>query len=287
MDRLDTPRHTVCLLDVDPDLADAIPPEELDEARRRALAQVLEVDGARWDPEDLSHLSGPGWLGVFVVDGLLVRRVSVAGRTACEIFGVGDVTRPWDEDGEYEPLAITVDWMVLKPTRVALLDRNFALRVARWPSVSAKLMQRVASRARHLALTQAVTHLPRTHARLLLLFWLLAERWGTVSPEGVVVRLPLTHQVLAMLVGSHRPTVTIALQKLSRAELLIRQSTHRWLLTNHAIESLREPESLSLIGGADAHDDEEVQFVGARNGHAGDVPVDPGDTGLEGLHTTT
>jgi CRP/FNR family cyclic AMP-dependent transcriptional regulator len=118
-------------------------------------------------------------------------------------------------------------------------------------------MQRVASRARHLALTQAVTHLPRTHARLLLLFWLLAERWGTVSPEGVIVRLPLTHQVLAMLVGSHRPTVTIALQKLTRAELLIRQSTHRWLLTNHAIESLHEPDSLSLIGGDEDSADED------------------------------
>ena len=34
--------------------------------------------------------------------------------------------------------------------------------------------------------------------------------------------LPLTHEVLAMLVGAHRPTVTIALQRLSRAECLIR-----------------------------------------------------------------
>lgn len=282
MDRLDLPRHTVSLLDVDPDLGEAVPPEELEEARRRSQVQVLEIDGNRWDPEQVARLAGPGWLGLFVVDGLLVRRVSVAGRTACEIFGTGDLTRPWDEDGEYEPLAITVDWLVLKPTRVALLDRSFALRVARWPSISARLLQRVASRARHLALTQAVTHLPRTHARLLLLFWLLAERWGTVSREGVVVRLPLTHQVLAMLVGSHRPTVTIALQKLTRAELLIRQSSHRWLLTNHAIESLREPESLSLIGGEDTPDEAEGMNALADDS-ADEHPEDPE---FEGVPTT-
>lgn len=278
MDRLQTPRHTVSLLDVDPDLGEAVPPEEYEEARRRSIAQILEIDGARWDPEEVAQLAGDGWLGLLLVDGLLVRRVSVAGRTACEIFGMGDLTRPWDEDGEYEPLAISVDWMVLKPTRVALLDRQFALRVARWPSIAAKLMQRVASRARHLALTQAVTHLPRTHARLLLLFWLLAERWGTVSPSGVVVKLPLTHQVLAMLVGSHRPTVTIALQKLARADLLIRQSTHRWLLTNHAIASLRAPESLSLIGGEEpgAEDDADPHVT----------PTDPEDNELEGLPTS-
>ncbi|HZU40082.1 MAG TPA: helix-turn-helix domain-containing protein [Solirubrobacteraceae bacterium] len=255
MDRLDAPRHTVSLLDADPDLGDAIPAAEFEEARRRAVAQIVEVDGPRWNPHGVCASAGPGWVGLFVVDGLIVRRVSVAGRMACEIFGLGDLTRPWDEDGEYAPLVIDVDWLVLKPTQLALLDRNFALRIARWPSISAKLMQRVAGRARHLALTQAVTHLPRTHARLLLLFWLLAERWGSVTPEGVVVKLPLTHQVLAMLVGSHRPTVTIALQKLSRADLLLRESSQRWLLTNRAITHLQEPDSLSLIGGEEDVDE--------------------------------
>jgi hypothetical protein len=212
---------------------------------------VVEVDGARWDPSEVSDAVGPGWIGLFLLDGLLLRRVSVAGRTACEILGVGDVFRPWDEDREYAPLVVTVDWMVLKPGRVGLLDSDFALRVGRWPSIAGKLMQRSASRARHLALTQAVTHLPRTHARLLLLFWLLAERWGTVSPEGVLVRLPLTHQVLAMLVGSHRPTVTIALQRLARSELLIRQSSNRWLLTSQALDYLQDPRMLSQIGSED------------------------------------
>jgi CRP/FNR family transcriptional regulator, cyclic AMP receptor protein len=251
MERLDFAPHAVSLLDADADLATGIDPAGFDEARRRAAAHVLEVDGPRWDPSGLASDGGEGWLGLFVIDGLLMRRVTVASRAACEIFGAGDIFRPWDEDGDYGPLVIDVDWLVLKPTRLAVLDRSFAIRVARWPSISAKLLQRASGRARNLALIQAVTHLPRTHARVLLLFWLLAERWGKMGPDGVLVKLPLTHQVLAMLVGSHRPTVTIALQKLNREGLLIRESSSRWLLTNLAMDRLQEPASLSLIGAGD------------------------------------
>jgi hypothetical protein len=251
MEHLEFAPHAVSLLDADADLATGIDPSEYDEARRRAAAHVLEVDGPKWDPSELCKTAGEGWLGLFVIDGLLVRRVNVAGRAACEIFGAGDILRPWDEDGEYEPLVIEVDWVVLKPARLAVLDRSFAARIARWPTIAAKLLQRAAGRARHLALTQAVTHLPRTHARLLLLFWLLAERWGKMGPDGVLIRLPLTHQVLAMLVGSHRPTVTIALQKLAREGLLIRETSSRWLLTTLAVERLHQPDSLSLIGGVE------------------------------------
>ena len=116
-----------------------------------------------------------------------------------------------------------------------------------WPTITSRLVSRVAQRARYLTLTQAVTHLPRAYVRLLILFWLLAERWGRVGTEGVYVTLPLTHEVLAMLIGAHRPTVTIALQRLTRAGFLIRERSDRWLLTNSAIETLEHPESMALV----------------------------------------
>src|SRR5947209_8234997 len=137
MDLSALPRQTVCVLDADPDLAADLPAEEFQEARRRSVAHQVEVEGQHWDPREIAATAGPGWLGLLVIDGLIVRRVSVAGRTACEIFGVGDIFRPWDEDGEYEPLAIEVDWLVLKTARIAVLDRNFALRMGRWPRLSA------------------------------------------------------------------------------------------------------------------------------------------------------
>jgi CRP-like cAMP-binding protein len=244
---LERVRRTVALLDEDPDLSAGVADEQLAIARRQAQAAVIEIEGPTWDTTEIREAATEGWLGLFVLEGLMLRRVTVGKRPACELFGPGDVIRPWDADGEYAPLPIIVDWTVLEPIRLAVLDSAFALRIARWPSITSRLLSRVAQRARYMALTQAVTHLPRTYARLLILFWLLAERWGRVRPDGVSITLPLTHEVLAMLVGAHRPTVTTALQRLAHAGLLTREGGDRWLLTNLAIESLEQPESVALI----------------------------------------
>jgi CRP/FNR family transcriptional regulator, cyclic AMP receptor protein len=241
------PRHTVALLEADPDLGMGVPAEELTLARGRAVANVLDLEPPSWDTRAITERAEEGWLGLFVLDGLLLRRVEVGKRSACELFGPTDLIRPWDTDGEYDPLPITVSWMVLKRSRLAVLDTAFMLRIARWPTISSRLVSRIAQRARYLTLTQAVTHLPRAYARLLILFWLLAERWGRVGTAGVYVTLPLTHEVLAMLIGAHRPTVTIALQRLTRAGFLIRERSDRWLLTNSAIETLAHPERLGLV----------------------------------------
>jgi CRP-like cAMP-binding protein len=243
----DRARQIVALLDTDPDLAEGLAEEESEFARRRAVAAVIEMENPAEDLARVREAADDGWLGLFLIEGLMIRAVRVGKRSACELFGPGDLIRPWDTDGEYEPLPISVEWLVLRPTRLAVLDTAFALRVARWPSITSRIVGRVAQRARYLTLTHAVTHLPRAYARLLILFWLLAERWGRVGPDGVHVTLPLTHEVLAMLIGAHRPTVTIALQRLTRAGLLTRGRPDRWLLTNRAIEYLREPESLELV----------------------------------------
>lgn len=247
----------VVLLDEDRDLATGLDPEELAEARARALATVLELEPPSWDTSSLRRQADPGWLGLFVLNGLLIRRVNVGRRSACELFGPGDLIRPWDTDGEYDPLPISVEWLVVKRSRLALLDSGFMLRTARWPTINGRIVGRISTRARYLALIQAVTHLPRAFARLLILFWLLAERWGRVGPDGVHVTLPLTHEILAMLIGAHRPTVTIALQRLSRCELLIREATDRWLLTNAAIESLAKPDALGIEDDREDEDEGE------------------------------
>lgn len=246
---LDTPaRHgVISVLDEDPDLALGVPESELEFARRRAIAPVIEVAPPSWDALAKVGQPGPDWLGVIVFDGLLLRRVTVGKRAACELCARGDLIRPWDTDGDYEPLSVTVDWLVLSPTRMAVLDSGFVARTARWPVIHSRITGRVAQRARYLTLIQAVTHLPRVHARLLLLFWVLAERNGTVGPRGITVNLPVTHDVLAMLVGALRPTVTLALQRLSRAGLLIRERSDRWLLTQRAMEILERPDDLDLV----------------------------------------
>lgn len=231
----------VSILDHDPELLALIPRDELDLARRAAAAPLLELEPPRWEPYGTR---GEGWLGVLVLEGLLLRLVSIGPRTSCELLGPGDVLRPWDSDGQYDPLPVQVAYRVLEPTRVAVLDDAFARRIARWPLLSTALLARTTRRARYLALTVAVAHLPGAQARLLVLFWLLGERWGTMTADGVQISLPLTHEVLAMLIGARRPTVSVALQRLQLTGLLQRHGRRRWLLSRSAIADLADPARL-------------------------------------------
>ena len=67
----------------------------------------------------------------------------------------------------------------------------------------------------------------------MLLFWHLADRWGRVRPDGIVVPLPVTHDVIAQVVGAQRPTVTGALQRLALSGKLRRRPDRTWLLAGH------------------------------------------------------
>jgi len=232
--------RVVSLLDADVELGQGIPEPDREQARQRAAVRTIEITNPAWDPSAICRMAGSEWFGLYVLEGLVIRKVGVAGRLACEFLGPGDVFRPWATDGDYDPLSIHVDWLVVARSELAILDSRLARRMARWPSFAVALTERTAARARNLTMMAAVTHIPRTTARLIQVFWLLADRWGKVTPDGVLITLPLTHQVLAMLSGCHRPTVSITLQKLAREGLLIRQAPSRWLLTRTAIEMLHD-----------------------------------------------
>jgi CRP/FNR family transcriptional regulator, cyclic AMP receptor protein len=70
---------------------------------------------------------------------------------------------------------------------------------------------------------------------LLTLFWHLAERWGRVTPDGVLLPLTLSHRMLGQLVGARRPTVSTALGALTRAGEVSRALDGTWLLTGSPV----------------------------------------------------
>src|SRR5204863_9474254 len=123
-----------------------------------------------------------------------------------------------------------VTWRVVEPVRLAQLDRRFALTVAPWPEVSAALMDRIIQRARWLAFQLAVCHVVRVDTRILLMLWHFADRWGRMTREGARVRIPVTHSVLASVVGARRPSVTTALGRLEDKGLIERLPDGEWLL---------------------------------------------------------
>ena len=229
---------TISLVDADPDLADLLDAAELERARRDALARVLRLSTGEWDAGAALELDSHH-RGFMIVDGLLSRSVDVLGRRCCELLGHGDVMRPWQWDDEGSHVHAEVGWMVLEPTRLAVLDHGLVRRMVPWPQLGVELFNRGTRRAHNLAVALAIAHHQRVDDRLLLTLWHLAERWGRVHTDGVVVPLPLSHQRLADLVGAHRPSVTTAMGELTRSGAVSRRDDGDWVLHGAPPEKLR------------------------------------------------
>src|SRR5947209_7615751 len=168
-------------------------------------------------------------IGLLVLDGFLTRRVGLDGRIGAELLGAGDLIGPWHQEDAVTTLPLHSEWQILRPSRFAILDRAFTARAARYPEVVAALLARATRRSRRLAIGMAIVHHPRIDARVHMLLWELADRWGTVHPEGVRVPIRLTHEVLGELVAAHRPAVTKALSGLA-AEDAVRWDGKEWIL---------------------------------------------------------
>lgn len=206
---------SVChVLSEDHDLAEAIDPAHRDRAIEICVVRSARIARGRWSGSAAEGLSDG--IGMLVLEGLLLRRVGIDGRFGAELLGEGDLLRPWQGEDSSPSLALTTGWRVLQPTRVALLDEAAARRFAAYPELTGRLVSRALERARNLAINMAIVHHARVNTRLQMLFWHLADRWGRVRSEGVILPLSLTHAVLADLVAARRPTVTTALTELSR-----------------------------------------------------------------------
>jgi CRP-like cAMP-binding protein len=218
----------VRVLDVDAGLAEALGPHAA-AAADHLVARVLHVPRERWLPLEDPRVPEGGF-GLLVLEGLLVRRVELAGRSGAELLGPGDLLRPRPA-AESSVVPGDVSFRVLSPARLAVLDRPFTARAARWPDVAGELMGRLMSRVRGLAGRLALLQVPRVEVRLLGVFWQLAERWGTVSREGVIVPVRLSHELLGEIVGARRPTVTTALSMLAERGEIVRRRDRTWLIT--------------------------------------------------------
>jgi CRP/FNR family cyclic AMP-dependent transcriptional regulator len=223
-------RQIAPLLELDPDLGLLLSEDRFAVAHRelRVAVHVLEV--GPWEVEKLSGTS-PDHLGLLVLDGVLAREVLVSDTVSTELLGPGDVLRPWHLHAAASLLRYSIRWNVLSRSRIALLDRRFAVQLAAFPEVNAAVIDRVNERALRLAVTQAVSQLNRVDRRLLAFFWHFAERWGRMTADGVALPMTLSHRMLGQLVGARRPTVSTALSELTKSGELRRRDDGTWLLT--------------------------------------------------------
>jgi len=232
------PDSAISIVDADSDLADLLDESELEQARHQAVTRVRTLAPGPWRAVDAVE-PDHHHRGFLIIDGLLSRDVDVLGRRCVELLGPADVLRPWTWDPNGSHVHAEVGWTVLETTRLAVLNHQLVLRMNPWPQLGLELFARGTRRAHALAIALAISHHPRVEDRLTLTLWHLAERWGRVRPDGILVPLPLPHQRLADLIGAHRPSVTTAIGELTRAGALSRGDDGAWVLHGAPPDQLR------------------------------------------------
>jgi len=246
-------RHRVQLLDIDPDLLRAIPDDERPVARRFIVSDAHAVARGPWIP-DLACRDGKGGFALMIVSGLILREVLLEDRRAAQVFGPGDVVRP-AESGD-SSLLEDVEWTVMDSAVVAVLDDAFIAAARRWPQLHAVIADRLFAQVDRAAVQLAIAQLPRIEQRVLAVLWHLADRFGHVTPDGIVVPLVLTHETIGRLVGARRPTVSLGLTALHESGSIHRRSDGRWLLdaasrpemSDRSLAEM-EPPTLRLVSG--------------------------------------
>jgi CRP/FNR family transcriptional regulator, cyclic AMP receptor protein len=199
-------------MDLDPELLEAVPVAERPLAQQLRVTR-LNVSRGTWRPP--ASPSG-ALLGLLIAEGIAFRSVVAAGFATGDLVGPGDLipartsapALPWGGEAE-------IAWHVLVPLSAGVLDARFVARTARWPAVTGRLLERHAQHTDRLMTRLSLVHRQRVEERVLLVLWDLAERWGRVTPNGVLLPVPLRHHQLAALAASLRPSVTIALRRLA------------------------------------------------------------------------
>jgi CRP-like cAMP-binding protein len=111
----------------------------------------------------------------------------------------------------------------LTASRITVISADSVKMLLALPSaaeaIAAALAEAISERQASIRNCAYTRHSERVHEKLLQ----LARTYGRAVPGGVRIEFPLTHQLLADMVGSARETVSLALSELARAGLLRRQ----------------------------------------------------------------
>jgi CRP/FNR family cyclic AMP-dependent transcriptional regulator len=199
---------------------------------RRLPARALHLAAGPLEPRNFAQ-APEEWLGLLITEGELLVEIEAGRGPTGWLVGPEDLLRPWAMD----ELALTSEasWTALSDATVVLLDADFARRTLGIADVSRGLLEKATQSTHWLLAKSLITATPVIEERLLLLFALIGERWGRATPEGVMISLPLTHRVLASLVGARRPSVSTALGALDEEGLISRVPRDGWLARRPAV----------------------------------------------------
>lgn len=247
----------VRVLEEDPQLAAHLSPGAVEAATAQAIAPVLRVEPKLWGSL-VDEVATHGHLGLLVLQGLIARHMRFGGVGSTELLGPGDLIRPWRRSGS-RINTTEMRWQVLSPARLAVLDRDFALRMRPWPEIVSALLDRGSLRADSLLLQAALRQAVRVEDRLLLALWHFADRWGDETDDGWEIKLPkLTGELLANIVGARRQSVSTALGQLADRGAIARGAYGHWTLRRRPSQIVpvqvgrRASDQVHLVGDDEA-----------------------------------
>ncbi|HKO27222.1 MAG TPA: helix-turn-helix domain-containing protein [Solirubrobacteraceae bacterium] len=205
-------------------LTEQLTPDERSELAGLSVPVITVNPGSLELPQLLSRHRA---FGVTVFEGLVMSSLRIGEQTGIHLLGPGDLLVPRNE--LWPTWLAELDFRTATPARLGLLGNDLLAAIYRWPRLLQGLYGSLGDQLQRLSVQLVVCQLPRVEDRIMAMLWLLADSWGYVTPGGVRVPLALTHETLGALVGARRPTVTLALRKLTDDGALVPQD-HGWLL---------------------------------------------------------
>jgi CRP-like cAMP-binding protein len=165
--------------------------------------------------------------GATVVDGIIMSSLHLGEHTGVQLLGPGDLLA---QGGDVLPAWLSgSEFRTTAPVVLGLLGSELLAAAYRWPRIIRGLYACIGDQLQRTSAQLVICQLPRVDERVLAMMWLLAESWGQVTPAGVRLPLSLTHETLGALIGARRPTVTLALRKLTADGAIVHQD-RGWLL---------------------------------------------------------
>ncbi len=227
------------MLEVNPELAAALTPEQMGQARGELVLPAIRIQAGRWDFEACANddrVTG-SLIGLILIDGVVIREIMLGRYVSARLCGPGDLLElPSARNQRSLPAVATMS--VPGTAVLALLDDRVLAASRRWPRLGGRLLAQALGQVGDAGAHQAISQLARVEDRLLALFWHLADRWGRVLVDGVRIDLPLTHGTIGQLIGARRPTVTLGLRALRAGGLLQRRLDGTWLLAHGSLQHL-------------------------------------------------
>lgn len=221
--RKDGASGTVPLLVLDPRLGSGLSRQQRSDATRELMARTTFLSPG----DSCAELFRTGLFGAIVIEGALARRVCTDRGRSLEVLVKGDLLRPWQEDSGW---VVESELHPLVETRVAVIDRFAGDSLCKFPPVIEALLERAFRRIRGMATQAAFDSRAGMDQRVLFSMWHLADRCGQRADGGMTIPLPLTHQMIADLLGAQRTSVSAAISRLSSEGLLDRTDGRGWML---------------------------------------------------------